>query len=308
MKDRKFAKEVKMRKFWKQRSTFIALGLVAGMMVIMKSSCEAAESKDFAFKFGTDKQEYVLGEPVTLTIYVTNRTAEKKTVRSNFNVVGDLELRVAYNNELPRRAKSHFRPAIYPHVPLEIAPYQVGRRVQTLLYDEENESGYLFDKPGVYTLSARLEYYLENSASPEETRIEPIQIRFSQPDKRGQEALAILWKKAVAYDYNKFQATDASVEAFKTVAEQYPDTPYAPYALYSLARMRMSPATAIRESYAESVRLLERLIRNYPDSPLLEDSYYLIIAAYYRTEEGDMAAKYGKEMREKFPNVVVARG
>ena len=293
---------------WNQTRLLVVSGFIAWMLIAANSSCVAAESQDYSFKLGADKSEYILGEPVTLAVYVTNLTTGKKVIRSNFNLVGDLELRVTYGNELSRRAKSFFRPAIYPHVPLELAPYQTGKRTQILLYTGENECGYLFDRPGVYTLAGKLEYYEGDSSSPSEIRIAPIQIKISEPDMRAKEAIANLWNKDGAYDFNRYQATAKTAEAFKTVAENYSDTPYAPYALYSIARMKMSPIEATPESYLQAIELLKRLIQNYPNSSLVEDSYYLIIVAYFRMEESDMAAKYGKEMREKFPDVVINRG
>jgi tetratricopeptide (TPR) repeat protein len=79
--------------------------------------------------------------------------------------------------------------------------------------------------------------------------------------------------------------TDAFVRLHRQVIEECPDTKRAQESLWRLSNLYLT-GTGSDPDYPEIIRLLERLVERYPDSPLVWDAKQRLLVAYENT--GDM--------------------
>ncbi len=79
--------------------------------------------------------------------------------------------------------------------------------------------------------------------------------------------------------------TDAFVRLHRRVIEECPDTKRAQESLWRLSNLYLT-GTGSDPDYPEIIRLLERLVERYPDSPLVWDAKQRLLVAYENT--GDM--------------------
>jgi len=101
-------------------------------------------------------------------------------------------------------------------------------------------------------------------------------------------------------------ATDKAVEILTKVVE---NAPYGKYA--DVAQFKLGEAYKKQEFYEEAVLAYQKLIDDYPNSPLIEDAkyqialctYYVSRSPYYDQEFTDKAIEEYKELIEKASNV-----
>jgi tetratricopeptide (TPR) repeat protein len=79
--------------------------------------------------------------------------------------------------------------------------------------------------------------------------------------------------------------TDAFIRLHRRVIEECPDTKRAQESLWRLSNLYLT-GTGSDPDYPEIIRLLERLVERYPDSPLVWDAKQRLLVAYENT--GDM--------------------
>ncbi len=79
--------------------------------------------------------------------------------------------------------------------------------------------------------------------------------------------------------------TDAFIRLHRRVIEECPDTKRAQESLWRLSNLYLT-GTGGDPDYPEIIRLLERLVERYPDSPLIWDARQRLLVAYENT--GDM--------------------
>jgi|GEM_PF-2540006 len=79
--------------------------------------------------------------------------------------------------------------------------------------------------------------------------------------------------------------TDVFIRLHSRVIEECPDTKRAQESLWRLSNLYLT-GTGSDPDYPEIIRLLERLVERYPDSPLVRDAKQRLLVAYENT--GDM--------------------
>ena len=250
----------------------------------------------------TNKRSYVLGEPVFLRAVVANRSpAHTFRLQGRWRAADDFEIRVARARGMPARylgGEESGRPATTMLLP----PREVRVHRWTLCYEPANESGYLFDQPGEYTIECSARGFLVNNTL-QDLRFSqaPIRIEVREQTPEQKRVFARIAKPEFAEDLQNIQ--DGRVRSdTATVWEQLvradPDSLWAPYGRMLLAWREWQ--TGERDSKAV-VQRLQAILDEYPDFPLRDTVYYATAAGNDRLGEPLQALEWLWRLRREYP-------
>jgi len=227
----------------------------------------------------TDKGQYVLGEPVFLRLVFANWSRDVSyNLQGYMHPANDLEIRVARARELPRRYTGSLKKeALVPAMNVDLRPRQIHALRVSLGYEPANKSGFLFDQPGIYTISCRARMTVNQV--PKDLVLPDIQMVVVAPTEEQQKALDLVMNPGCASDIQNVQARKETEKTWQDVAERFPKSPWAPYARMFLARQALENSTS---DLAKVLEQLQAIARDYPNFYLLDDIYYMCATAQDR--------------------------
>jgi len=240
-----------------------------------------------------DKTELLVGEPLFLKIRVTNKDAP--LVVGNFISAlhfpegGDIELYVQPPKDLAYRYSAHEEPAVFATVEIGNKKDAFTHFELPIIYERKSPTGYLFDKPGEYVISGKLWHQIMRDQTKTFTELPPTKITVRQPQGKDLEAFHLIDGKKYALALQK-QATDERdvIDRFVKVAEQYPQSPYAPMCAYVAGTsISLDP-----KQLEDGVKMLRAFAKRYPNHPMVSNSIYSLFFAYHMAGNFERAREW----------------
>jgi hypothetical protein len=250
------------------------LSQVLLISILFFSAAHAAAPYPVSITLKSNKNSYVLGEPVYLHMKIQNESDRPLKFGAVLNPTADLEIYLIQPNELPERYTSVFKPALYPQTVYELAPQEYKISEQTLLYNENAESGLLFDHPGKYTIDCRIAFQIDDRGAYK-LYFPPINIEVNEPKESDKAAFQLINQKSIIFDLHTGLAKDENKAVFRKIVEQYPRSTYAPYALFALAGGEIFLQNP-KQDYEKARSLYERLVADYEQFPQMDNVYYRV--------------------------------
>jgi tetratricopeptide (TPR) repeat protein len=239
------------------------------------------------------KTELLVGEPLFLKIRVTNRNAP--LVIGNFMSAlhfpegGDIEMQVQPPTDLAYRYQAHEDPAVFATIEIGNKPGASTHFELPIIYERKSATGYLFDNPGEYVVSVKIWHSIMRDQKRTFTEIPPTRIVVRRPEGNDLEAFRLIEGKKYALALQQQFSDDADVlSRFTRVAQQYPQTAYAPMCQYVAGASLMLDAKRIEEG----VTLLRDFARRNPGHPMVSNGYYSIFFGYHMAGNYDRAREW----------------
>lgn len=256
-----------------------------------------------------DKTEVVVGEPLFLNINVLNENAYFR--KGNFggrlflSEGNEIDVMVQPPGELPYRYVGGEDAAVYSSVEMDLDNGQSMDTEILLLYDRTKPNGYLFDKPGVYTLRATVRGTILRDPTPFRVELPATRIVVSAPEGPEAEAFKTIGTPAVAKALQMMNTDNAqTVASARQVAEQHPNTVYAPLCriMSGVAHMRATPPNL--DAAAEDFLKFQEF---YPDHLRTAEAAFTMVVIYTRAGRTDLARDWLYFVRDAYPSYRLLR-
>ena len=243
--------------------------------------------------------EYVIGEPVFLHLVLANWSQTAKfAVQGSLHPANNLEINVARSRELPiRYYGGGNREKLYPGITFQVPPRQLGILRTPLCYEPDHGSGFLFDQTGVYTISVQARLRVNDAERV--LTLPPIQITVKEPTASQAKVLELVMRPENAEDLQNLEAQDATADLWQQVADQFPDSLWAPYARLLLAERLLEASTAA--DFGALFQQLEAALRTYPRFPLRSDLYYCCARCQDRLGRPVEVLRWLYRLQREFP-------
>lgn len=286
-----------------------SVAMAAGAPVHVQAQTASNEYLGMKVTLSLNKTEIVAGEPIFLNIHVLNELAPYR--KGNFGARlflsegNDINVTVQPPGELPYRYTGGEDPAVYSSVEIDLDNGEAMDHEALLLYDKTQPGGYLFGKPGVYIVRITLNATILRDPQPFKVEMPPTQIVVKAPEGREAEAFNLLNDPAMARALHLMQTSDAALVAkARQVAEQYPETPYAPLcrSLSGLAWYRAEPPQ-FDQAAAEYLKFLEF----YPDHPRAAESAFTLVVIYTKAGRAQLAQDWFYFVKDAYPRYRLLR-
>jgi hypothetical protein len=158
-----------------------------------------------------------------------------------------------------------------------------------IIYDRRSPNGYAFGKPGEYVVTVKLFHTIMRDNVRTWTEIPPTKITVRAPDGKAAEAFRLIEDRKFAMALQALQTTDKAIVANAVkVAEQYPDTPYAPMCRYLAGTFRLDTDEGRRAGAGH----FKEFVRRYPGHPLASAGIFNIVYAYHLLKDYDLAREW----------------
>lgn len=268
-----------------------------------------------------DKHSYVIGEPITATVTITN-TGDKPVTDRWFAYARGFHLRledttgkrIAMNvlfadiaQDITNWVKT-LSPGEMVSTSFEITrgdivagsaffPRLACRRTES----ETRVPGYVV-KPGTYRLVAR--HYLELNRWPGEPLNElraSVEFALRPADPQEQAVLSLFEAQPSFTGTGADESQTNALAVYAQIVSEYPKSVFAPYALYYIGRIRQQ-----RGETAAALDAYSRLISDYQAFPLMANAVYFKAKALLDAGERDQAKDVASTLRDRFPNYLVA--
>jgi len=223
-----------------------------------------------AFAF-TNKREYVVGEPVFLTLLLAN-WSQKSTfeLQGYLHLANDFEVMVARSRELPKRFTAGLpTDAFAPGPTYVLRPREWNTLRRSLCYEPEHPSGFLFDQPGRYTIACKANAAV--NYSPRVLTFPEIQIEIKEPVAGDLKALELIRRPDCAESLQELQIQGESAKIWQDLVARFPDSLWVPYAKLLLARQALEGE---QSDYNEVAKQFEAILSDSVDFPLRNDLCY----------------------------------
>ena len=250
-----------------------------------------------------DRTEIVCGEMVQLWVRVHNETQSFPlgvfSSKLFFSESNDVKVMVQPPGELPYRMTGSDKPIIYPAVEVNLRRGEKWETYLPLMYDKKAPGGYIFGKPGKYTVSASLTAVVLREPQSTIVTMQPTVITVKEPEGKAAEAFKVLNTPEMA---KAFQAgvcnTKPEYDKAMEVANDFGDTPYAPYALYIATawHMRQDPP-----QYDAAIAGYREFLRKYPGHPRTSAALFNIIISLSMSGRVDIARDYYYYLKDYDP-------
>jgi hypothetical protein len=168
------------------------------------------------------------------------------------------------------------------------------------VYDVKAPGGYIFGKPGRYTVSVQLAGIVLREPQSTIVNLPPTVITVKQPDGKAAEAFKLVNTPDMA---KAFQAgvcqTAQDYEIAVKVAKDYGDTPYGPYAKYIAAawHLRLDPP-----QYDNAIRDFREFLDRYPGHPRASAAMFNIIIGHSMSGRVDIARDWYFYLKDYNPS------
>lgn len=244
--------------------------------------------------------EVVQGETVYLKLTVHNRTNplivatfQSKLYYSEGN---DIEITIQPPGELPSRYEGPYS-GIYSLREPNLKPGELVYFYLPILYSKKAESGLVFDKPGEYTLSAKISYTVLRQNEKLSVALPPTKIKVSAPQGKAEEAFKIIGNKAMAEALHKLETSDKEIlDKLGRIANEFADTPYTVAAVYALGESLRDAGQQM-----EAVARFRQVVRNFPNHPLAAGAAYSVARALDELGQFDLAREWLYYLADAFP-------
>jgi hypothetical protein len=252
--------------------------------------------------------EIHVGEPVALRITMQNQTlAQKVELSSRFFLPegNDIEVMVQPEGELPSRYSGAVDITTYAALPVELSASQPLRREVTLLYDRTAESGYLFGKPGKYTITASFSCKIKGQEEELKATLRPATITVSPLDGDGAAAFAMIDnpEAAKALHLGKIDNDDL-LKTFKSLVEKYPATVHGRLAMKAIG---IHETYAPKPDRADAAKMLLRYLKEEPNPYEPDYVVYALIVDNHFQEKWDVARQWTYYLHDKYPGSILFR-
>jgi tetratricopeptide (TPR) repeat protein len=246
----------------------------------------------------TDKSEYVLGEPVFLKLVLAN-WSQKNTfeLQGYLHPANDFEIKVARSRELPRRFMGGAKKdVLFPGATFVLRPREVNAMRWTLCYEPDHPSGFLFSQAGLYTIACQARVTINQT--PRVLTLPEFQIEIKEPTAEQKRAVDRIMRPDCADDLQRMQAKDETAKIWQEMTDEFPKSPWAPYAKLLLARRALESG---KSDYAAMFKQFEAIARAHPDFVLLDDVYYFCASCQDRLGQPFEALRWLYRIQREFP-------
>jgi TolA-binding protein len=260
-------------------------------------------------RVGFSKTELVVGEPLFLEIKVTNRTCEYGVsnfeARLFFSETADIEVRVQRPGELPERYVGIHQSSITSSERLNLKQGEYTNYERTILYDPKSPTGYLFDRPGEYVIVARLGHTILAEPAKTYTETPATRITVRAPEGKAAEALKIIDSPECAKAIHAQESGDAGVaQKIRKVAEEYPETPYAPMCRLFCGWYEMHRQ---KPDYAAAVKDYREFLTRYPGHIKAPPAMFQIALCYHNLGRPELVMAWLLHIRQADPGFSLFR-
>lgn len=310
-------------------AAFVLMTAVAGPAQAQEPGAES--SIDLGLMITADRgygKDYLVGEPVLFTLSLTNYSAHRVSVAPAPFLGAGLRLTYQTPNTPVYEIKAPtagYRPA--PKA-IKLAPFETVEYPVLAVYDvedklimsvtvngkEENRSLHhlVFDHESAYRIWAELDVKINGAFDRTVTTRFPAEIlvRVPRPDQiEGAILIREVSRKSIVQAVQDARALQGDVPFFEWAVSHYPESRFTPHFLYLLANTYNGFANAFLQGgyRAKAIQTYERLIRDYPSYPLVDEAMQLLALAYDQDEQQDKAAEIMRRLAEKNPKMAAQR-
>jgi hypothetical protein len=281
------------------------------LVVVLASAAALAQTKKFSpdgdttdyvdISLSANKAKYVTGEPIFLSIKVTNISKEKLEFASVLSPTSDVEIQIYRPERFPWRYKGIFKIALFPRTVYKIKPGETRTIRYNLIYDEKSTDGFLSADAGEITFVVRMMYTI-NDKIRKIVAFPPVTINVEDESGDNAEAFSMLRDEEIAKTLTKGIADEGQLDVFKNVAEKLPDSLFAQYALYTISGYKMDQFRKDEPTTSPAVlEPLDTLVKKYPDFPLMDYVYYRYAVYYHLLEQPDEVRHWLAKLYYTFP-------
>lgn len=256
-----------------------------------------------------DKTELVVGEPVNLIVTVTNDSSRSPV--SNFSAkfffteANGVKVMVSPPGELPVRYEGADQRIMYPSVEVNLQKGESWREIMPLIYDSRAENGYLFNRPGRYIVSAELTGTILRETTPAVVTLPPTAVTVKAAEGNAAAAFKLLATPEMAKSLQSGMAeSEQLATTARKVASDFPDTPYAPFALYLAATWHMRPQAPNYEQAASDFRAM---VERYPNHVMVSPSVFNLVLCSMALKQVDVARDWFWYLRDADPAYALMR-
>jgi hypothetical protein len=244
-----------------------------------------------------NRAEYVIGEPVYLRALLAN-AAQQGTfeIRSDWHPANSFEIQVARRGELPIRFTAGVSDVLALDIAHKVRPREIHSLRWTLCYEPRNPSGFLFEKPGVYTIDCKAQVRVNDNMRL--LNLPPIEIRIVEPAPEESEVAELVLRPECAADLQAGEASDGAAHIWQTVVDRFPRSRWMPFARLLLAERELSRRLVAPEALLERYKALAT---EYPQWPLRDTAYYGCAQCADRSGQPVEALRWLYELQRKDP-------
>ena len=260
-------------------------------------------------RLSVDKTDIVVGEPVHLRFVVSNEscTYPKGNFggRLHLSEGNDIEVSVQAPGELPQRYIAGEDNQVYASVEIDLSKGESMATMIPLLQAPARPTGYLFDRPGEYTLRASVAATVLRENTKTDVPLGPVKVTVREPAGNDAADWKTLATPAVAKALHLGSGDDpAAVERARSVALAHPDGPYGPLCrlLSGVAAMKASPP-----DYAAGRAALTGFVTGSAGHPRAAEAAFSMVSLETRANRPDAARDWLYFMRDAYPDYPLLR-
>lgn len=244
----------------------------------------------------TPKYRYVLGEPVFLWVVFANKSyVDKFEVEGYLHPANDFEIKIARAGQMPERFTAGFQ-GIAPALTFKVLPRQIYAERWMLCYEPKHPSGFMFDKPGDYTITCKMRLMINKTSRI--VTFPKIEITVVEAPASEKEALGLLMRPECAEDLQRKRARDETAALWQELVRRFPDSVWAPYGRLLLAWHAWDKAEG---DYGRVAEQFETLSRGNVRFPLMDYVYYGYAACQDRLGRPLEALRWLYKLQRTFP-------
>jgi hypothetical protein len=294
-----------------------AVGLVGVLGLISACGLAATAERVAMFesvemKLTLGPTELLVGQPLYFQILLTHKNPEASNIpvfssRLQLPEGNDVDVFVQAPGESEVRLEGAMEAGIYSGNAIEVPPGRAVNYQMPLIYDKNQQNGYIFSKPGEYNVRVQLRFSLSSDPTPRKFAIPNTRITVREPEGRAADAWKLLnnAEAAKALQLNRI-GDDAVRKAITQVGDQYIDTPYGKAAARAVAvsAAYSNPQKADLNQTLDVLRKYEKTYRQDADTDLI---VYTIAASYHLLQQYDAAREWLFYLMEKYPSSALVR-
>jgi hypothetical protein len=244
-----------------------------------------------------------LGQPLLLTIKLHGETADSRlpafSSKLQFPEGNDIDLYVQGPGEAEYRVSGVGEQGVYSANATEVAPGADIIQEIKVLADRSQPAGYIFAKPGEYTVRAQVGFTVSVAPDPKRIALPTTKITVKAPEGPAAEAWKLINDPAAARALQSNIITDDSVKTkFKTVADKYENTYYGKACMRAYALALTYARGAELRPALELLKRYEKRYRGEADTDLI---VYTIVGSYSVLREYEIAREWFFEMLDQYP-------
>lgn len=275
----------------------------------MSVSSPLVEADGLEVKFGIEKTDLQIGEPLVLVTRIAGKSANPEPVQYHSRMQlpegNDVEVFVQAPGEVEKRASGALESAIYSALILHVGPGESYQHTLPLLYEAANKEGYLFNRAGQYRLRAKLTFSSRYRGNDFTAEIPPTTINVTAPTGAAAEAYAQLANPAAAKALELTSTRNAELIArLRQVGEKYPQTVQGREALRTAV---LSEAYSEKADLKQIIPRLKKYQSLYPEDRGTDHVVYTIAAAHNTLQQIDLAREWYFYLLDAYPASTLIR-